>query len=201
VDKLYAATYNKAVLAKLRKKYGSFEEHHVDVSATTPGPLMQMLHSMIKKNNRRGEVIMVIPDETGRIWLHTKSFYPEGTFRLMTGGLKPHERPHTALKREVYEETGFKVKIKRCLAVITYTLTGAEGSIPFVSYVFLTTPGQGQPQPTDPGEDIAGFIAATPTDVGLIGQTLTELSGQFGEWGVFRAVGHRVVAGALNGSL
>jgi 8-oxo-dGTP pyrophosphatase MutT (NUDIX family) len=195
-DKLFAKTYNKAVLAALVQKYGSFEEHHAEVIVTT-GPLMRMVHSFISKKNRRGEVIMVVPDGNGRIWLHAKSFYPDGVYRLLTGGLKPNESPQSALKREVYEETGFKVKVDCCLAVITYNLVSPEGTVPFVSYVFLTSPGSGQPQPTDPGEDISGFLAATPKEIGTTGQQLTEISGEFREWGVFRAIGHHMVANAL----
>jgi 8-oxo-dGTP pyrophosphatase MutT (NUDIX family) len=197
-DKLYAKTYNKKILAQLANDYGSFEEHHVEVSANA-GAMMRMHLGFRRKKSRRGEVIMVIPDGNGRIWLHAKSFYPDGVYRLLTGGLKRGEPAPAALKREAYEETGFQVEIERFLAVITYNLTNPDGNIPFVSYVFLTTPGNGQPQPTDPDEDISGFMAATPGEIGKISHLLTAIEGDFSEWGVFRAIGHRVVADTLNG--
>ena len=144
-DPIFDQAYNPTVLKKLEKRFGPFPHQHVELTAST-WVLTEMLDKMVRKR-RRGEVIMVVPNEEGQIWLHTKSFYPEGVFRLMTGGVEAGEKPHKTMVREVEEETGFKTKIDRCLAVVTYNFSYNETTFPFVSYIFLTKPVGGVPRP------------------------------------------------------
>ncbi len=190
-DPHFERIYNKKSLRKLRKKFGPFHQHHVDLTITTPW--MLNLAQKMDKKARRGEVVMVIPNKSGEIWLHTKDFYGDGVYRLMTGGLKPGEKPDVAFRREVEEETGFKVNIDRCLAVITYTLNGEDVHQPFVSYVFMAKKIKGLPRPLDQSEAIAGFKAIPPADLQDIADNLASLNGERTDWGIFRAVAHKVV--------
>lgn len=194
-DSYFDTIYNDKILAELEKKFGVFQQYHTKFTVSTEN--MQRLMGKMRRKRRRGEVVMVIPNEAGNIWLHTKAFYPEGVFRLMTGGLEPDEKPHRALRREVYEETGFEIEIERCLAVLTYTLTDGEGYVPFASYAFLTTPTKGIPQPTDPNEAITEFLAVSPESLLDTAQQLSAVNGEFSEWGKFRAIAHKVVAEQL----
>ncbi len=187
IDPLFEKVYNEELLNDLAKRFGPFQQHHIELSVSTTG---------MKTKSRRGEVVMVVPNEQGHIWLHTKAVYPPGTYRLMTGGLEGDEVPHLTLLREVEEETGFKTKIDRCLAVITYTLSGGEKTLPFVSYVFLTMPTAGQPQSIDPNEAIAGFRAIPVAALADTALELRSLEGDFADWGIFRAIAHEV-AGEL----
>ncbi|MCB0167922.1 MAG: NUDIX hydrolase [Anaerolineae bacterium] len=152
---------------------------------------------MDKKNPRRGEAVMVIPNPDGQVWLHTKSFYPTGVYRLMTGGLDPGESAEQALTREALEETGFTIQIDRCLAVVTYKLTNGVGQHPFASFVFLTKPIDGAPSPTDTGETIEDFKAVPAEGLLETAQQLRRLEGDFADWGRFRAVTHELAARAL----
>jgi 8-oxo-dGTP pyrophosphatase MutT (NUDIX family) len=196
MDDLFAGTYNSGILATLEQDYGQFQEYHVDLEIAT-GEMFRIMNKITSTKPRRGEVVMVVPDPQGAIWLHTKEFYPDGVYRLMTGGLDAGEAPAEALQREVEEETGFKVEIVRCLAVITYQLIGPNGTIPFVSYLFVTTPGIGLPQPTDPNEAISGFRKVKPDELENIAQHLRSLNGKFKDWGIFRAVAHTAAAAEL----
>lgn len=190
-DPIFEQIYNRSLLQKLEKRFGPFAEQHVELTVSTR-ILREMLHKM-KERGRRGEVVMVAPNEQGRVWLHTKSFYPERVFRLMTGGLEAGEKPHQAMRRELKEETGFKTKIDRCLAVIIYTLMDDKGIIlPFVSYLFLTNPTVGLPHPTDPKEAITEFQAVAVTELPAVAGQLRSLAGDFADWGVFRAVAHEL---------
>ena len=189
-DPIFAQAYNQTVLNKLEKRFGPFPHHHVELTAST-WVLTEMLDKMERKR-RRGEVVMVVPNEQGQIWLHTKSFYPEGVFRLMSGGVEAGEKPHKTMRREVEEETGFKTKIDRCLAVITYSFAHNEATFPFVSYIFLTKPTTGVPQPTDPNEAITGFKAIPAADLPDIAQQLRSMTDIFEDWGIFRAIAHDV---------
>jgi 8-oxo-dGTP pyrophosphatase MutT (NUDIX family) len=195
-DSFFAEIYNPKVLKKLEQRFGLAYHQHVEISIST-GIMLGMAVKMNQKKPRRGEVVMVVPNEQGHIWLHTKSFYPQEVFRLMTGGLERGEAPHKALRREVKEETGFKVKVQRCLAVITYTLLAQEIELPFVSYVFATTPTNGQPQPTDPSEEISHFKAVPIPALTETARELCSLTGEFADWGVFRSIAHEVAYAQL----
>ena len=189
-DPLFTKIYNDKILKKIEKRFGPFVEQHADLTASG-----QVMLSMVEKmagKGRRGEVVMVVPNQQGQLWLHTKSFYPPGIFRLMTGGLEGDEKPHKAMLREVEEETGFNTKIDRCLAVITYTFSGNGLVIPFVSYVFLTQPTTGRPSPTDPNEAITEFRAVMVEDLAETAQQLRSIEGRFSDWGVFRAIAHEL---------
>lgn len=199
-DPFFNEVYNEKQLKRLEKKFGPFRRYDLGLTVATQ-VMLDMMFKMSQKKPRRGEVVMVIPNEQGHVWLHTKDFYPEGVYRLMTGGIDPGEKPDRSLLREVGEETGFVVKIDRCLAVITYTLTAAEGTLPFASYVFLTRPTAGQPHPTDPGERITHFKAVPAAELLTVVHNLRALSGPFQDWGIFRAIAHQVAYEALNPSL
>jgi 8-oxo-dGTP pyrophosphatase MutT (NUDIX family) len=196
-DAYFERVYNKRILRKLKNKFGSGEPHHVDLTFNTLG--MLEMAAKVKQQQRRGEVVIVVPNKQGELWLHTKAFYPAGIYRLMTGGVEAGEKPHLALQREAREETGFKIKIDRCLAVITYTLRKSDEplAIPFVSYVFLTKPEKGQPRPLDPKENIAGFKAVSVSALKQVPHQLRSLEGKLGDWGKFRAVAHEVVGQVL----
>ena len=190
-DPYYQEIYNKKILRQLRKKFGPIHYHHVDLTISSKS-MLNLMDKMTRKK-RRAEVVMVIPNKRGRIWLHTKAFYGKDVYRLMTGGLNPGEKPHLALKREAKEETGFTTRIDRCLAAITYTLTGNGTSQPFVSYVFLTKPASGKPWPIDTSEAIAGFKAVSVTELGKVADKLRQHKDDLTDWGIFRAVAHDLV--------
>jgi 8-oxo-dGTP pyrophosphatase MutT (NUDIX family) len=185
----------KALLKNFRQRYGSVCHYHVEFSVSTE--VMLRIMNKMRQNPRVAEVAMVIPDESGRIWLHTKASYPRGVYRLMTGGLNPGESPHMALRREVREETGFDAQIERCLAVVTYNFVTDGESFPFTSYVFLTRPATGTPLPTDPNEAITNFQAVPANQLFATAQRLRSLNGKFSDWGNFRAVVHEVVGNFL----
>jgi len=196
-DPLYEASYNDTLLADIEQRFGPFQQHHAELHVSSAG-MQKMISNMRYKKNRRSEVVMVIPNTEGRFWLHRKAFYPDKAYRLMTGGINPGESPQLALIREAEEETGFAVNINRCLAVITYHLYDDEGPLPFASYLFLTDPQAGQPQPTDPNEAIEDFLAVSPAELTEVTQRLRMLEGRFRDWGLFRAVAHEVAEDCLS---
>lgn len=196
-DPYFSEVYNQKILRKLAKRFGPTLYHHVNISASA-GIMQQLIEKKMKgSKSRRGEVVMVIPNEQGDIWLHTKEFYPAGVFRLMSGGVETGESAPDTLVREAKEETGFDVTIDRCLAVVTYKFSNKGQKLPFVSYVLLTTSKQGQPSPTTDGEPIDGFRAIPADALFETAEMLRQLDGDFAEWGVFRAIAHELAGQAL----
>ena len=100
-------------LGWLRKRYGKF-------------PLVEKVladgdFAPVRGGGRRSEVAMAIRRPSGGILLQTKAFYPAGTFRLPTGGIKEGEDVEHALLREVHEESNLDVEIERLVAVIDHS--------------------------------------------------------------------------------
>src|SRR5689334_2752741 len=97
-------------LKQLAQRYGQPLIHTVDLKA-------EKLFDPLNKDDRYGEVCMVIRRKNGRILTMTKTFYPKGTYRLPTGGINHGESIFNALLRETQEETGLVVEVKRFLAI------------------------------------------------------------------------------------
>ena len=150
---------------------------------------------------RIAEVCLVLGRPGSTYLTMTKGFYPEGVYRLPTGGIELGEMVSEALEREIWEELGLEVTIKRYLAHITYQHN--EGRL-FHSHCFLLE-AEGEPNPQDQAEQISGFSNANITELlGIAGrlEALPEQQSEFlkakwSDWGKFRAVVHRTVAEAL----
>ena len=140
---------------------------------------------------RTGEVAMVIVRKNGGILLNTKDFYPEGVYRIPTGGGKPGEPVAAALLRETAEETNLDVEVAWFLAVITYHARGREA--PFTTYAFLLREAGGELKVNDPEEGISGWREVPASDLKGVAEQLAGLEGEWTGWGAFRSVVHRVV--------
>lgn len=157
------------------------------------------LFGPINKMDRRGEVVFVLRRPGGKVLLTTKSFYPEGLFRLPTGGICLNERIEAALLREVEEETGLPAEITRFLAVIHYRIQVARITATFCSYAFELDAPHGEPRP-DEDEHITAFREVEPQQLFDIARELRHLPPDWRRWGEFRALGHEVVAEVLTAS-
>lgn len=152
---------------------------------------------------RIAEVCLVLkrPDQT--YLTMTKGFYPQGVYRLPTGGIEVGEMISEALEREIWEELGLEVAVRRYLAHITYQHN--EGRL-FHSHCFLLE-AEGQPSPQDHAEQISGFANVNADGLLKIAgqlETLPEQQSEFlkakwSDWGKFRAVVHRTMAEVLKG--
>ncbi len=155
---------------------------------------------------RMYEVCMVVRRPTGRLLTVTKTFYPPGLYRLLTGGVEPGERVLDALVREVDEETGLDVSIRRFLAIIAYDAEDVVDAPPQAfTFAFLLDERGGTLAARDAGERLAAYSDVAPEDLPSLADQLDrlpnedapELDDNWREWGRFRAVVHRVVGDAL----
>src|SRR6185312_822384 len=81
---------------------------------------VQKMFDPLNRTDRFGEVCMVVRRPGGNLLTMKKTLYPQGAFRLLTGGINYEERVLDALLRETYEETGLEVSITRFLAAVAY---------------------------------------------------------------------------------
>lgn len=180
-------------LGWLRKRYGKFP---LVEAVLANGDFAPLRGGQVRSGGRRSEVAMAIRRPSGHFLLQTKSFYPPGTFRLPTGGIKDGEDVEHALLREVHEESNLDVEIERLVAVIDHSSSDGKGG-PFRSFMFLLRETGGMLKVNDPDERISGWDERDVEGLARAARELRELDGTWRRWGQFRAVVLDVLAGAL----
>lgn len=196
---------HQAEIANLSARFGEPRRVTVELPCTNFNPL--------NKKDRIGEVCMVVRRTDGRLITARKVFYPRGAYPLPTGGIMPGEPIEEALLREVFEETGLEVEVRRFLAVLTYysRSTDPDCARPctFHTFAFLLDEVGGVLEVQDEHEQIEEFGLLYPRELPAMADTIervaeavsealnAELDGHWRKWGIFRAAAQRVVFSAL----
>jgi len=145
-----------------------------------------------KRGKRAAEVVFFVCRRGGKFLLHTKSFYPPGAYRVLTGGIEEGEDLVAAICREAREETGLEVSIERFLGILHYRFCWNDQETGFTSYVFLLKETGGRLAPQDSSERITGYKEVTLDEFPEIARKLEGTLPQGWEgWGRFRALAHR----------
>ena len=195
-------------IAELAARYGAPRRLAVDLAGSLFNPLTL--------TDRYGEVCMVVRRPNGKLITAIKTFYPAGAFRLLAGGVGRGEPIAEALLREIAEETGLEVVVRRFLAVIEYHLRGlgdrpsnpelaSSNSQPFATFAFLLDEMGGTLAAQDDDEQIGAFREVEIAELPAMAHSLEQvpaivdrrIEGSWRDWGRFRAVVHRVVYEAL----
>jgi 8-oxo-dGTP pyrophosphatase MutT (NUDIX family) len=187
-------------LTTLAERYGQPLVRTVDLGQTSQ-------FDPINRNDRYGEVCMVVRRRDGRLLTMKKTFYPTGAYRLLTGGINHEEAIFDALLRETNEETGLEVKVQRFLVAAAY-LTAATGEQPvFYTFAFLLDEVGGTFGTIDEDEHVEAFLEIEPAQLleraafleQISGPRFSkEIAGSWSDWGKFRAAIHQLVWEALN---
>lgn len=181
-------------VAELARQYGPLEQRRYVLEIGERG----FAFWQEKRSNSRGEVALFILRPNGNLILHTKESYPDGIYRVPTGGIERGEDVVTAVHREAREETGLTVTINRCLGILEYEFRYREEMLPFVSYVFLLRENDGQLHPQDEGERITAFWEVPLTELDAVAQNLQDIEADWRDWGHYRAIAHSFVAEVLS---
>ena len=167
-------------------------------------PIDTSFDDPIRKDDRIGEVCMVIKRPNGTLLVAIKTFYPRGAYRLPTGGIHHGEQIGDALVREAHEETGLELEVIRFLAHITYV--APEDAAPlFHTFAFLLEERGGTLGALDESEQIEDWREIAVAELPKLADVLDDLrqdgtrsiGGSWRAWGKFRSVVHRVVYDAL----
>jgi len=150
-------------------------------------------------SSRSAEVVLVLQREGGRVLLHTKSYYPEGAYRLLTGGVHPGEDLQAAVEREGAEETGLHLAVQRYLGLIRNAFVADGRRAALDSHVLLVTAEDGTPAAADASEGITAFREVPVEELLHVADALERLQPPWADWGRFRATAHRLAYEALTG--
>jgi len=154
-----------------------------------------------ERRKGQGEVVLFVLRNDGNLILHTKDFYPPGAFRVPTGGILEHEPLLKAALREALEETGLTVAVERFLAIAEFEFRCEGKSIRTPSYLFLLREVGGQLKAQDLAERIAGFTEVAPSALLNVAGNLERLPPDWRDWGLYRAIPHRLAAEVLCDSI
>lgn len=142
--------------------------------------------------DRRGEVIFIVRQPNGEILLHSKQRYEKPIYRLPTGGIEPSEAVEDALLREVEEETGQSVIVRRFLAILNCHFHRNGSSVPFTSYLFYLESRTRLIEPEE-GHEVAEFRTVPVQRMGQVAAKLRTLNGKRQGWGYWRSLAHDLV--------
>jgi len=166
--------------------YGEAEVEEIEVDID--GDLFQ--NRFLKSSDRRGEVVFAIQMPDG-ILVHHKSFYGDGVFRLLSGGIDYGEKVVDALRREIEEETSLTLSSGQLLGVQDCQLVYGSRSVRFVSYVFYVH-ATGNLHP-DPKENITEFQTVSVAGLAAVAEDLRRAPPPHEGWGRWRALAHDLV--------
>jgi 8-oxo-dGTP pyrophosphatase MutT (NUDIX family) len=153
---------------------------------------------LLGNTTRTCEVCMVIRRPNGRLLTMKKTFYPDGAYRLPTGGIDAGESILGALEREIREETNLTTTLLRFLGALAYH---TESGPRFATFIFLLQETGGVLQVNDPGEQLEAFREIALADLPGLIEHLSGLEHRYGpeiesywdDWGRFRVPAHQLV--------
>lgn len=152
---------------------------------------------------RNAEVLMVIYLPNKKILLQTKSFYPNGVYRIFSGGLKKNETPKGAFDRELKEETDVVAINKQFLGKIIFRIKHSKGVKNYRVYVFLVKSKSNVVKNLHGDKYATKFRQVKISELPQIAKKLEMLQkgpkssmypvSNWNEWGKFRSKQHSIV--------
>jgi len=129
---------------------------------------------------RKRHVLALVVDKDSNFVLgKKKDFYPDHVARMLGGGIKDHEDPKVAAKREIEEELLVNIPIesfKELCSVITQAST-SEGDMEMQTWVYsVQLPDSADMKPSD---DITGIQIFTQEQYEKLIKDIMDLSGEF----------------------
>lgn len=159
---------------------------------------VQVGEKFLHENNKRcahkdGEVVMIFRRPGGKVLLSTKSFYLKDIYRLPTGSIEKGEKPEDALKREIYEETGFRMETWEKIGEIHWMFSHGQQTGEYFSHVYVMPESTAEPVCMDKKERISGYIEVDVAELPGVCDRLMRLPARWRDWGEFRGLVHTYV--------
>jgi len=148
--------------------------------------------------DRRGEVVFGVVRPNGKLILVTCEEYPEGIFRVPTGGINYGEDILKAVQRETMEELGLKTEILSFGGVIKIRFACNNDSEMFYCYLFLLKEVSGKLLEDATDIEVSKVIEADYTNICKAANTLDNIEGSWADWGKFRSVTTKAIAEMYN---
>lgn len=139
---------------------------------------------LVKETEAKGrlhDITCFIRQDEGYVVIQKNQYARTGIFRAPSGGAKIGESLHDAAIREMYEETGFTIRLDRFVLDMHLLIICDDRQIPWRSLVFLATPVGGKMKPIDTQEIFDVTVMTREVLLGTVDRLMEE-SG----WGGFK---------------
>lgn len=178
--------FNRQEFEQLKKQYGKgAQEEDFTFVLRNEGFFNEVKHNT--ENDRRGEVAFIVKRPNSKLIVVRTSFYPEGIYRIPTGGINYGENIIEALYREVKEELGLDVQIDQFLGVIKYHMFYKEKKVDFYSYIFLVREIGGNILVDALEDEVSQFKEVDKKELMEVVNALQSMEGNWKDWCYFRA--------------
>lgn len=138
------------------------------------------------ETDRRGEVVFCVIRPSGKVIAVTCSEYPEGVFRIPTGGINYNEDIVPAVFRETAEELGISAEIRGFAGVLKIRFEYGNESEMFYSYIFIMKELGGRLLEDASDDEVSEVAEAGLSKLSEIADRLLKIKGSWSEWGRFR---------------
>ncbi len=138
------------------------------------------------QTDRRGEVSFAVQRKNGKFIVIRTKVYPKGIYRIPTGGIDIGEDVLHALFREVREELGLEVEIRKFLGAVKYKITCGKETLEFFTFAFWLTELSGNILEDASEDEIGEYIEADKEKLMEISENLTKNSSNWQDWCSFR---------------
>ena len=189
-------TFNEKEFMELCKKFntaGQIED--VTVRYKNSSFFNKMKASILR--DRRGEVVFCVTRADDRIIAITCSEYPQGIFRIPTGGIGHGEDIVSAVYREVKEELGLDVEIHKFAGVLKIRFEHSDEHVMFYSYIFILTEKGGRLLLDASDDEISEVRVVNHDELAGIVEQLNSIEGKWSDWGKFRYLTSKAVLNVL----
>ena len=172
-------------LQHIKNLYGSEAFDKSVQLAYSSKTLFQKTKELVN-GDRIGEVVFAVQRPNGK-WICVRSKeYPEGVFRIPTGGIKHGEDILEAVKREVHEELGLTAEIVKFIGTYTILFTHENDQVPFYSFLFHLKELSGRLLEDATDDEVCEVTEADCERLCALSQKLLTLENPWSDWGLFR---------------
>lgn len=185
--------FNKEEFDSIKEKLSSNAveiEHTLDFKGDN---FIKRMKSLVLKD-RRGEVVFGVVRPNGKLILVTCEEYPEGIYRVPTGGINYGEDVLEAVTRETMEELGLTTEIVNFGGVVKLKFTHEDDSEMFYCYLFLLKELSGKLLEDATDAEVSQVMEADYNDIVKACEKLNNIEGKMSDWGKFRAVTTNAIA-------
>lgn len=174
----------KEFVALCQKLNGAPRIKEVTLKEVSEGYFNKVATSV--KTDRRGEVVFCVIRPNGRAILITCSEYPEGIYRIPTGGIGHEEDILEAVHREAKEELGLDTEIIGFDGVLKIKFQHKNESVMFYSYLFIVRETGGRLLLDATDDEISQVEEADINGLIQAAEKLKSIQGSWHDWGLFR---------------
>ena len=177
--------FNEKEFENLRQKFGG-KAFCKDVTIKYKNKSFYERMKKTIETDRRGEVVFCVIRPNGKIITVTCDSYPEGIYRIPTGGLKYNEDVVKGVYREVREELGLSVEITDFAGVLRIKFEHENDSCMFYSYMFVLKETGGRLLEDAEDDEISAVKEVDIKGLEDVANGLKTITESWSDWGNFR---------------